>query len=160
MANKPWHCKQAWFATQRVSSVYPLNITRRIINNHFNYRSLFDLVYHLPEVKLNRSPQIFSVTRPSGVASNPPTLRLTAFTPLGTWFFVFSTNPCTRVHGILIFLQIHVCTSGFFIILMYSSGGEGGPAQKKKKKKIGNFFSTCEKINQFGEFCKDQGGKI
>ena len=43
---------------------------------------------------------------------------------------------------------------------MYSSGGEGGPAQKKKKKKIGNFFSTCEKINQFGEFCKDQGGKI
>ena len=26
----------------------------------------------------------------------------------GTWYFVFSSNPCTRVHGILIFLQIHV----------------------------------------------------
>ena len=26
----------------------------------------------------------------------------------GTWNFVFSLNPCTRVHDILFFLQIHV----------------------------------------------------
>ena len=33
-------------------------------------------------------------------------------------------------------------------------------ARCKKKFFFGNFFSTCEKINQFLEFCKDQGGKI
>ena len=42
--------------------------------------------------------------------------------------------------------------------LMCSSGGGGGPAQKKSF--FWQFFSTCEKINQFWEFCKDQGGKI
>ena len=26
----------------------------------------------------------------------------------GTWNFVSSSNPCTRVHGLLFFLQIHV----------------------------------------------------
>ena len=41
---------------------------------------------------------------------------------------------------------------------MCSSGGGGGPAQNKIKKLP--IFSTCEKINQFWEFCKDQGGKI
>ena len=66
----------------------------------------------------------------------------------GTWNFDFSSNPCTPVHGIQI----------FFIILMYSSGGGGGLAQKKNWG--GNFFSTSEKINQFWQFCKDQGGKI
>ena len=35
----------------------------------------------------------------------------------------------------------------------------GGPAQKIIFF-FGNFFSTCEKNNQFLEFCKDQGGKI
>ena len=35
-----------------------------------------------------------------------------------------------------------------------------GVARCKKKFFFGNFFSTCEKINQFLEFCKDQGGKI
>ena len=44
-------------------------------------------------------------------------------------------------------------------ILMCSSGGGGGPAQKKIFF-FWQFFSTCEKINQFWEFCKDQGGKI
>ena len=42
--------------------------------------------------------------------------------------------------------------------LMCSSGGGGGPAQKKIF--FGQFFSTCEKITQFLEFCKYQGGKI
>jgi hypothetical protein len=41
---------------------------------------------------------------------------------------------------------------------MCSSGGGGGPAQKIFF--FWQFFSTCEKINQFWEFCKDQGGKI
>ena len=40
-------------------------------------------------------------------------------------------------------------------ILMCSSGGGGGPVQF-----FWHFFSTCEKIIQFLEFCKDQGGKI
>ena len=76
--------------------------------------------------------------------------------------FVFSSTPCTRVHGILIFLQIHVPRymefRFFFTILMCSSGGGGGPAQKKFF--FWQFFSICEKINRFWEFCKDQGGKI
>ena len=38
----------------------------------------------------------------------------------GTWYFVFSSNPCTPVHGIQI----------FFIIFMCNSWGGGGPAQK------------------------------
>ena len=52
----------------------------------------------------------------------------------GTWYYVFSSNLCTRVHGILILLQIHVPWNmkfGFcFTILMCSSGGGGGPVQK------------------------------
>ena len=32
--------------------------------------------------------------------------------------------------------------------------------KNKKKKKNWQYFSTCEKINQFQEFCKDQGGKM
>ena len=35
-----------------------------------------------------------------------------------------------------------------------------GVARHKKYFFFGNFFSTCEKNNQFLEFCKDQGGKI
>ena len=41
---------------------------------------------------------------------------------------------------------------------MCSSGGGGGPAQKIFF--FWQFFSTCEKINQFWEFCEDQCGKI
>jgi hypothetical protein len=33
-------------------------------------------------------------------------------------------------------------------------------ARHKKKYFFCQFFSTCEKINQFWEFCKDQGVKI
>ena len=33
-------------------------------------------------------------------------------------------------------------------------------AWHKKNKIFCQFFSTCEKINQFLEFCKDQGIKI
>ena len=66
----------------------------------------------------------------------------------GTLNFVFSSNPCTRVHDILFFLQIHVpgymefrfffksmypgtWNLDFYTILMCSSGGGGGLAQKK-----------------------------
>ena len=36
----------------------------------------------------------------------------------------------------------------------------GVARHKKKIFFFWQFFSTCEKINQFWEFCKDQGGKI
>ena len=66
----------------------------------------------------------------------------------GTWNFDFSSNPCTPVHEIW-FFSLFLCVAQgvevgrhiFFVL-------------------FGNFFSTCEKINQFWEFCKGQGGKI
>ena len=65
----------------------------------------------------------------------------------GTWNFVFSSNPCTRIHDIMFFLQIYVpgymefwfffksmypgtWNLDFVSLLMYSSGGGGGPVQK------------------------------
>ena len=43
---------------------------------------------------------------------------------------------------------------------MCISGGGGGPAYIYIYIFFWHFFSTCEKITQFLEFCKDQGGKI
>ena len=43
---------------------------------------------------------------------------------------------------------------------MCSSGGGRGGRPGAKKVFFWQFFSTFEKIIQFLEFCKDQGGKI
>ena len=66
----------------------------------------------------------------------------------GTWNFDISSNPCTRVHDILIIFSLFLCVA--------QAVGVG----QHKKKKIANFFLTCEKINQFWEFREDQGVKI
>ena len=50
--------KRGW-RTRRVINVQSSNITRRTINDHLNYQSLFDLVYPLSEVKLDKkSPDV------------------------------------------------------------------------------------------------------
>ena len=94
----------------------------------------------------------------------------------GTWNFVYSSNPCTRVHDILFCFQIHVpgymefwfllksMYTGswnliFFIILMCSSGGGGGPAQKKYF--LGAiFFQHVKKLINFGNFVKIKVAKF
>ena len=81
---------------------------------------------------------------------------------------------CTRVHGFEEISKFHV--PGYMDLkkkqnIMYPGTfkektkfhsyvylrGWGWPGTKKN---FCQFFSTCEKINQFREFCKDQGGKI
>ena len=66
----------------------------------------------------------------------------------GTWNFDFSSNPCTPVHEIWI----------LFHYLCIAQGVE--VARCKKYFFFCQIFSTCKKIIQFLEFCKDQGGKI
>ena len=94
----------------------------------------------------------------------------------GTWNFVFSSNPCTRVHDIMFFLQIYVppgtwnfdsssnpCTPvhEIWILFHYLCIALGVEvARCKKYFFFCQIFSTCKKIIQFLEFCKDQGGKI
>ena len=67
-------------------------------------------------------------------------------------------NIMYRVHRILIFLKIYVpryMKFDFFSLLAH-----GGEARVFIYFYFWHFFSTCEKIIQFLEFCKDQGGKI
>ena len=65
----------------------------------------------------------------------------------GTWIWRKNKIPCTGVHE---------SEKKKFLCVAQAVG----EARHKKKYFFWQFFSTCEKINQFFEFCKYQGGKI
>ena len=93
----------------------------------------------------------------------------------GTWNFVVSSNPCTRVHDVMFFLQIYVPGMEFWFffksmypstwnldfvsLLMCSSGGGGGPVQK-----IFFLFAKCfqhvKKLFNFWNFVKIKMAKF
>ena len=59
--------------------------------------------------KRNKTEFFFgSIPPPPPFFQNVPRFCFLRFMYPGTWTFVSSSNPCTRVHGILFFLQIHV----------------------------------------------------
>ena len=94
----------------------------------------------------------------------------------GTWNFVFSSNPCTRIHDIMFFLQIYVpgymefwfffksmypgtWNLDFVSLLMYSSGGGGGPVQKIFFF-FANFFQHVNFFFNFWNFLKIKVAKF
>ena len=82
-------------------------------------------------------------------------------TPWATHKNIFFFRFMYPVHWIMFYLQIHVpgyMTFLFSLVLCVAQAVE--VARHKKNYFFWHFFSTCEKINQFWEFCKYQGGKI
>ena len=94
----------------------------------------------------------------------------------GTLNFVLSSNPCTRVHDVLFFLQIHVSgymefwfffksmytgtwNLDFVSLLMCSSGGGGGPVQKIFFL-FAKFFQHVKKLFNFWNFVKIKMAKF
>ena len=94
----------------------------------------------------------------------------------GTWNFVFSSNPCTRIHDIMFFLQIYVpgymefwfffksmypgtWNLDFVSLLMCSSGGGGGPVQKIFFL-FAKFFQHVKKLFNFWNFVKIKMAKF
>ena len=74
--------------------------------------------------------------------------------------FVFSDS-CTRVHEFEEKTKFHVpgyMKFWFSLFLCVAQAVE--VARHKKNILFWHFFLTFEKINQFWEFCKDEGGKI
>ena len=78
----------------------------------------------------------------------------------GTWIWRKNKISCTRVHGFEEKTKFNV--PGYMNLKkkFLCVAQAVGVARHKKKIFFWQFFSTCEKINQFWEFCKDQGGKI
>ena len=92
----------------------------------------------------------------------------------GTWIWRKIKIPCTRIHGFEEKTKHHV--PGYMDLkIKQNSMYQGtwiwkkkilcvaqavGVARHKKKCFFCQFFSICEKINQFWEFCKDQSVKI
>ena len=93
----------------------------------------------------------------------------------GTWIWRKIKISCTRVHGFeektkyhvpgymefwIFFKSMYPSTWNLIFFSLFLCVAQVVEARVFISFYFWHFFSTCEKISQFFEFCKDQGGKI